>query len=405
MSQALADVGVSVLDCEHKTPAAQPSGFPYIAIPDIQDGRVLVNQARLISEADLAEWTRRTTPGRGDILVTRRGRVGDTAPIPDGLRCAIGQNLVLLRSDGTLVDQAFLRWAVRSPQWWSEVDRLMNVGAVFSSLNVKDIARIRLDFPPLPEQQAIAEVLGALDDKIAANTALAATQREIARARWDAHRRGVKTVPLGDLVETGLSGVWGDESQTPSAGTEVLALRGRDLEDVLVGKPLDAPHRWISSTQATRRIAPDALEVWTAGSGTLGPTLLITPQLRRSLPLPLTYSNFVKRLVAREDAAGHLPSAWFAIWEDWERGNFENYRTGTAMPNLDVSALLAGVQVPLLAGSERADVRAWADLILRQELEAENRTLAATRDALLPQLMSGRLRVRDAEAAASAAGA
>lgn len=37
--------------------------------------------------------------------------------------------------------------------------------------------------------------------------------------------------------------------------------------------------------------------------------------------------------------------------------------------------------------------------------ERENRTLAATRDALLPQLMSGKLRVRDAEAAASEAGA
>jgi type I restriction enzyme S subunit len=36
---------------------------------------------------------------------------------------------------------------------------------------------------------------------------------------------------------------------------------------------------------------------------------------------------------------------------------------------------------------------------------AENRTLTATRDALLPQLMSGKLRVRDAEAAASDVGA
>lgn len=35
----------------------------------------------------------------------------------------------------------------------------------------------------------------------------------------------------------------------------------------------------------------------------------------------------------------------------------------------------------------------------------ENRMLAATRDALLPKLMSGNLRIRDAEAAASAAGA
>ena len=45
-----------------------------------------------------------------------------------------------------------------------------------------------------------------------------------------------------------------------------------------------------------------------------------------------------------------------------------------------------------------------AETASKRGLFEENHTLAATRDALLPQLMSGKLRVRDAETAVEAGG-
>src|SRR6266511_3507106 len=105
----LADAGVHVLDCEHKTPLDAGQGHPYIAIPNLVDGRIDLTKVRRISDDHLQEWTRRTRPQAKDIIVTRRGRVGDSAVVPNGLDCAIGQNLVLLRSDGAQVDQDFLR--------------------------------------------------------------------------------------------------------------------------------------------------------------------------------------------------------------------------------------------------------------------------------------------------------
>lgn len=195
---SLGELGVMVLDCEHRTPSPAPAGHPYVAIPDIQQGRVVLETTRRITDEDLLDWTRRTKPRAGDILVTRRGRVGDTAPIPTD-DCAIGQNLVILRSDGTVIDQSFLRWATRGPAWQSEVDRLINVGAVFSSLNVGDIGKMRIPVLPLPEQQAIAEVLGALDDKIAANRALVATADDLATAIY--RRESSTTAPLSSLAK------------------------------------------------------------------------------------------------------------------------------------------------------------------------------------------------------------
>src|SRR5206468_9695132 len=92
------------------------------------------------------------------------------------------QNFVLLRSDGTKVFPPFLRWLVRSPNWWEQVNRFINVGAVFDSLKCADIPNFKLPLPPLAEQKAIAAVLGALDDKIELNRRMNATLETIVQS-------------------------------------------------------------------------------------------------------------------------------------------------------------------------------------------------------------------------------
>jgi len=385
---ALQDAGVSVLDCEHKTPPAQTSGHPYIAIPDIQGGRVILDQARLISTDDLAEWTRRTVPTKGDILVTRRGRVGDTAPVPE-VPCAIGQNLVLLRSDGTNVDANYLRWAVRSPEWWGEVERLRNVGAVFSSLNVKDIGRIRLSFPPLSEQQAIAEVLGALDDKIAANVALAAIADSHLSTLFDKMVDGAGVARLGSIADVNRAAV------KPVAGG---SLRYVDIASVAVGSfdyPTVTP--WNEAPGRARRGLSFGDTIWST----------VRPN-RRSHALNLEGDPL---LVASTGLAIISPrEVGFAyLYEATRRPEFSSYletvAEGSAYPAVRADRFL-DAPVPDLPVERIADFESQAAPLrkLVASQGRENRTLAATRDALLPQLMSGKLRVRDAEDAASALG-
>lgn len=55
----LQDAGISLIDCDHKTPTAQTAGFPYIAIPQLKDGHVRVDGTeRRISETDFMQWTK-----------------------------------------------------------------------------------------------------------------------------------------------------------------------------------------------------------------------------------------------------------------------------------------------------------------------------------------------------------
>ncbi len=179
---SLREAGVTLIDCDHRTPPAADSGYPYVAIPQLKEGRLSLGDVRRISPEHFAEWTRKAKPQHHDVVLSRRCNPGETAYVPAGLECALGQNLVLLRADGKKLFPPFLRWLVRGTDWWEQVGTFINVGAVFDSLRCADIPNFSMPLPPLAEQKVMAVVLGALDDKIELNRRMNATLEAMARA-------------------------------------------------------------------------------------------------------------------------------------------------------------------------------------------------------------------------------
>ncbi|MFM8394258.1 MAG: restriction endonuclease subunit S, partial [Acidobacteriota bacterium] len=178
----LQQAGVSLIDCDHRTPPAAETGYPYIAIPQLKQGRLDLGSVRKISLEHYLDWTRKAKPQPYDVVLSRRCNPGETAYIPPGLTCALGQNLVLLRADGAKIYPPFLRWLVRGPHWWNQIGKYINVGAVFDSLKCADIPNIEVPIPSLTEQRAIARILGDLDDKIELNRQINQTLEQIAQA-------------------------------------------------------------------------------------------------------------------------------------------------------------------------------------------------------------------------------
>ena len=181
-TMSLREAGISLIDCDHRTPPAAEHGYPYVAIPQVKDGRINLNGVRHITREHFDEWTRKANPESFDIVLSRRCNPGETGFVTEGLKFALGQNLVLLRSDGRKIFKPFLRWLVRGPQWWDQIGKYINVGAVFDSLKCAEIPDFRLPIPPPSEQRAIAHVLGTLDDKIELNRRMNETLEVMARA-------------------------------------------------------------------------------------------------------------------------------------------------------------------------------------------------------------------------------
>lgn len=178
----LKKAGISLIDCDHKTPKAQEHGRPYIGIPQLKDGRITQDGARLISEEDFHHWRRKANPMPDDVILSRRCNPGESAYVSGDFDFALGQNLVLLRSDGTKVYPPFLRWLTRDRHWWSQVNKYINVGAVFDSLKCAEIPRFEIYLPPLGEQKLIADFLGAIDKKIQLNQQINQTLEQMAQA-------------------------------------------------------------------------------------------------------------------------------------------------------------------------------------------------------------------------------
>ncbi len=360
----LGECGVAVLDCVHATPKGVPDGYPYIAIPNIVEGKISLAGVRRISQEDWQRWTKKTLPQPGDVIATRRGRVGDTAVVPAGLECAIGQNLVILRSDGSVIDPSFLGWLTRGPDWRREVERWLNVGAVFDSLNVADFPRFRFRVPPMHVQRRIAAVLGAIDDLIETNERLIDRLRSSARTlvaqgcQQDSTRTTVgvvaafenrKRVPLSADQRARMPGdypYYGANGQMGTVGDYIF-----DEPRVLVGE---------DGTVVNADGSPVVNYVWgrywvNNHAHVLKGLGCSTEMLRISLAAA-SVSAFVTGAVQAKLNMGNLKSVPILL---------------PVNPQVDSA-------VQSLAGAERG-------------LVSENADLLHTRNELLPLLMSGRM--------------
>jgi len=182
---SLREAKVTLIDCDHRTPPASESGYPYVAIPQLRNGRIDLSNVRRITREHFDEWTQKAKPSANDVVLSRRCNPGETAFVPPDLEFALGQNLVLLRADGTTVYPPFLRWLVRGPEWWEQIGKFLNAGAVFDSLKCADVPKFELRIPPMEEQRAIAHILGTLDDKIELNQRMNETLEAMARALFE----------------------------------------------------------------------------------------------------------------------------------------------------------------------------------------------------------------------------
>jgi type I restriction enzyme S subunit len=179
----LAEAEVILIDCVHKTPISQIEGIPYIGIPQLNKGHIdFEANPRLISEEDYIEWTKKANPKHNDVILSRRTNPGVTAHVPINKKFALGQNLVIMRSIGKIVYPPYLRWLLRGPDWWNQISKFLNVGAIFDSLRCGDIPNFVLKIPPYDEQISISCILNNMDDKIELNRQMNQTLEAMAQA-------------------------------------------------------------------------------------------------------------------------------------------------------------------------------------------------------------------------------
>jgi type I restriction enzyme S subunit len=153
---------------------------PFVRGGDIAGGRVLMNQLRTIGR-DISQQYRRTLLRGGEILVSLVGNPGQVAIAPPELAGAnIARQVGLVRLKPG-IDTRFVSYFLQSHEGQAAFGS-QSRGSVQQVINLRDLRTLTVPLPPLPEQRAIAHILGTLDDKIELNRLMNETLEAIARA-------------------------------------------------------------------------------------------------------------------------------------------------------------------------------------------------------------------------------
>jgi type I restriction enzyme, S subunit len=162
----LGDVAI-IVDCEHKTaPIVGNSDYISVRTSDIQNGRIDYENANRVSFETYLEWTKRLTPGEGDIILAREAPVGEVGYIHKDKKVCLGQRTVLIRANKETLNSRYLLYYLTSEPLKNDLIS-RSTGSVVEHLNVKDIKLFDIRIhESLEQQQTIASVLSSLDDKI-----------------------------------------------------------------------------------------------------------------------------------------------------------------------------------------------------------------------------------------------
>ena len=354
----------------------------------MSDGQIDFSRAKRISDETYDLWTRRAVPVEGDLILAREAPVGLVVLVPASPRVALGQRTVLLRPRPDVIDSRYLHFLLMS----SDMQHRMHSkseGSTVRHLNVEDVRALPLlPLPQLAEQRAIAGVLGALDDKIKSNRRLGDLLIQLARTMLDI---GENEVRLGDIAtcDKGLSYKGNGLQEDSSEGTPMINLGNFGVDGWLNAEKL----KFYSGDYKERHLlkAGDLVVAntdLTQQRVIIGRPALVPPSLGKAI-----FTHHVTAIRPLEDEKLRLP-IWAQLNSPAFRERAEGFATGTTVAGMPVEALLDFyIRIPsgeVISDAQELLERVWF-------AESESRSLHHAREILLPELLSGRLRVKDAE--------
>jgi type I restriction enzyme S subunit len=172
-----------IFDGPHATPPKTDDGPIFLGISNLAQGRLELSNTEHLSENDYTRWTRRIEPRPGDVVFSYETRLGEAASIPSGLRCCLGRRMGLLRARAGKVDRRFLLYAYLGPSFQETLRSRTIHGSTVDRIPLIDMPEFPLSVPTdINEQRAIAHILGTLDDKIELNRRMNETLEVMTRA-------------------------------------------------------------------------------------------------------------------------------------------------------------------------------------------------------------------------------
>jgi len=365
----------------------------------------------------------------GDVLVNITGdSVARVCQAPvDVLPARVNQHVAIVRPDANQLSPLYLRYYLTSPEAQAELLSLAGAGATRSALTKGMIEAFRIAAPvAIAEQRAIASILGSLDDKIELNRRRNRTLESLARALFQswfvdfdpvrAKLDGRRPAGMGEATAKLFPNTFTDSSLGPIPTGWSVECVGDVVECVGSGTPStkepaywdDGIHHWTTPKDFSALQSPflidTARKLTAAGLAKISSGLLPAGTLLLSSRAPVGYLAIATMPVAINQGfiamkCNERVTNYFML--NWCQSNLDEIQsraTGTTFPEISKQRfrpiLFLLPSAPLVSAFTKTVSPLYDQIVTGLW---QSRTLAALRDSLLPKLISGELRVAEAE--------
>lgn len=397
------------------------SGVPLVRLAGLDPGASVLTGCNFLDPNAVAQKWSHFALSEGDVLLSTSASLGRVSIVgPEGVGAIAYTGIIRMRPKDERVVAPFIRYLLAGPEFQQQVEAA-GVGSVIKHFGPMHLRRMGIHLPPPAEQGAIAHILGTLDDKIELNRRMNETLEAIPQAifkSWIVDFDPVRAKASGEPPESicrrlgltpDLLGLFSDRLVDSELGEIPAGWAVKPLDEIanylnglaLQKYPPESETEWLpvikiaqlksgstaGADRASHRLDPDyvvddgdvlfswsgslEVDVWCGGRGALNQHLF-----------KVTSKSFPK---------------WFFF--NWTTEHLAHFRTIAAGKAVTMGHIQRKHLTEALCVVPSGALLHAADNILAPMLQAviENRrqarTLAATRDALLPKLLSGELRV------------
>ncbi|MEO0054924.1 MAG: hypothetical protein RLZZ50_871 [Verrucomicrobiota bacterium] len=416
----ISEVCELIVDCVNKTAPVVEELTPYkmLRTTNIKGGRIDRENCRRVTKDTYQKWTRRAEVRRGDVILTREAPVGEVGYVDFDDTVFLGQRLMQYRANPALLEPRFLHYTFLSKDLQNQFAAHDGSGSTVSHIRVGDCSKFQINLPPLPEQKAIARILGTLDDKIELNRRMNATLEAMARALFQSwfvdfdpvHAKAAGRQPSGMAPATAAvfpAAFQGSELGEIPAGWSVEPVG--DVVDCVGGSTPSTSdsvywdggvHHWTTPKDFSSLQSPILIDserkITDAGLAKISSGLLPAGTVLLSSRAPVGYLAISAIPIAINQGfiamkCSERASPEFVL--NWCQSNMTEIKsraTGTTFPEISKKNFRP---IPMvLAPTELMTAFTAATRPLYNRITAnlhQSRTLATLRDTLMPKLLSG----------------
>lgn len=358
-------------------------GVPLLRLAGLKKGANLLDGCNYLDEEMASSRWDHFRVDSGDVLLSTSASLGEVAVVDES---AVGgvpyTGIIRFRPNSGRIISEFVQFALTAPTFKRQIEE-MGVGSVMRHFGPTHLAKMTINLPSVRLQAGIATVLGAFDGKIAVNNRIAGTGEALAVALCSDDRWSRK-IPLVDIVE---------HVRNP-VSPETLAV------EKVAHYSIPAFDSW----RLPEKVRPSAIK--SSKFRVTDPSVLVsklnpsTPRVwnvRSSPEIPALAST--EFLVLK-------PLGRISVDELWAVCSQPNFARSIAEKVTGTSNSHQRVKPGDLLAAEVVDprdipdgVRASISTIMGEvdESRVESSVLSELRETLLLGLMSGEIRVRDAE--------